>query len=146
MSQPFLVSLNYLGRFSILARVTNTNVTPFTCHPCKWLALCGFPFMKAQSLVDHPLARATQQLSHTSPWRMPKTSWAWAWGDPGVTPETCGTVGERAQIILVMWGRGVGNASHPQRLGVIRVSPWAMRTLWHEDFRMLKNTSIRGVS
>ena len=42
-------------------------------------------------------------------------------GDPGVTPGTCGAGGERAQVILV-WVRapGVGNASHPQRLGGMR--------------------------
>ena len=45
-------------------------------------------------------------------------------GGPGVTPGTCGAVGERAQVILV-WVRapGVGNASHPQRLGGTRVRP-----------------------
>ncbi len=45
-------------------------------------------------------------------------------GDPGVTPGTCGAVGERAQVILV-WVRapGVGNASHPRRLGGMRVRP-----------------------
>jgi hypothetical protein len=45
-------------------------------------------------------------------------------GDPGVTPETCGAVGERVQVILV-WVRapGVGNVSHPQRLGVTRIRP-----------------------
>jgi len=45
-------------------------------------------------------------------------------GDPGVTPGTCGAVGERAQVILV-WARapGVGNASHPRRLGGMRVRP-----------------------
>jgi hypothetical protein len=45
-------------------------------------------------------------------------------GDPGVTPGTCGTGGEKAQVILV-WVRalGVGNASHPQRLGVMKEWP-----------------------
>ena len=40
-------------------------------------------------------------------------------GNPGVTPGTCGAIGERAQVILV-WVRapGIGNASHPRRLGV----------------------------
>ena len=35
-------------------------------------------------------------------------------GDPGVTLETCGAIGEGAQVILV-WMRalGHGNASHP---------------------------------
>jgi hypothetical protein len=44
--------------------------------------------------------------------------------DPGVTPETCGAGGEKAQVILV-WVRapGVGNASHPRRLVVMRVRP-----------------------
>jgi hypothetical protein len=45
-------------------------------------------------------------------------------GDPGVTPGTCGAGDEKAQVILV-WVRtpGVGNASHPRRLGVMRVRP-----------------------
>jgi hypothetical protein len=43
-------------------------------------------------------------------------------GDPGVTPGNCGTDGEKAQMILV-WVRapGVGNASHPRGLGVMKV-------------------------
>ena len=33
-------------------------------------------------------------------------------GDPGVTPQTCGTIAEKAQVILVWVGApGVGNAS-----------------------------------
>jgi hypothetical protein len=45
-------------------------------------------------------------------------------GDPGVTPGTCGAGSEKAQMILV-WVRppGVGNASHPRSLGVMRVKP-----------------------
>jgi hypothetical protein len=68
-------------------------------------------------------------------------------GDPGMTPGTCGAGGEKAQVILV-WVRapGVGNASHPRRLGVMREKPWAMRSSWREDSRMLKNTSFGGVS
>jgi hypothetical protein len=44
--------------------------------------------------------------------------------DPAVTPGTCGAGGEKDQVILV-WVRapGVGNASHPQRLGVMREKP-----------------------
>ena len=44
-------------------------------------------------------------------------------GDPGVTPETGGTIGEMAQVILV-WMRApsVGNTSYPFRLGVPPVS------------------------
>jgi hypothetical protein len=45
-------------------------------------------------------------------------------GDPGVTPGTCGAGGEKAQVILVrVRFPGVGNASHPRRLGVMRVRP-----------------------
>ena len=45
-------------------------------------------------------------------------------GNPGVPPETCGAVGERAQVILVwMRVRDVGNASYSWRLGVTRVRP-----------------------
>ena len=43
-------------------------------------------------------------------------------GDLGVTPGTCGVVGERAQVILVLvTAPGVGNAPHPLRLRVMRV-------------------------
>ena len=81
----------------------------------------------------------------TSPQGVPKIPWHK--GDPIVTPETCGAVGERAQVILV-WVRasGVGNASHAQRLGIMKVRPQAMRSLWLADSRILKNTLIRGVS
>ena len=67
--------------------------------------------------------------------------------DPGLTPGSCGAVGERAQMILV-WVRatGVGNASHLWRPRVQRVRPLAMRSLWHVDSRMIKKTSIGGVS
>ena len=68
-------------------------------------------------------------------------------GDPGVTPGTCGADGENAQVFLV-WVRasGVGNASHPRRLGVMRVRPWAMHSSWRAISRMLKITSNGGVS
>jgi hypothetical protein len=56
-----------------------------------------------------------------------------------VTPGTCGTGGEKVQMILV-WVRapGVGNASHPQGLRDMRVRI-------REDSEMLKNTSFGGV-
>ena len=68
-------------------------------------------------------------------------------GDPGVAPETCTAIGERAQVILV-WVRApdVRNASHPRRVRGMEVRPSAMRSLWRGDFRMNKNTSISGVS
>ena len=68
-------------------------------------------------------------------------------GDPGITPRTCGALGERAQVILV-WVRalGVGNASHPRILRGTRIKPLAMCSLWHVDSRMLKITSIGGAS
>jgi hypothetical protein len=42
-------------------------------------------------------------------------------GASGVTPETCGSIGERAQVILV-WVKAphVKNVFHPHRLGVTR--------------------------
>ena len=61
-------------------------------------------------------------MSRTSPKECPKHHGHK--GDPGVTPGTCGAGGEKAQVILV-WVRapGVGNASHPRGLGVMRVRP-----------------------
>ena len=41
-------------------------------------------------------------------------------GDPVVTPGTCGAVCEKTLSNLSV-GEGVGNASHPWRLGVTRV-------------------------
>ena len=66
--------------------------------------------------VPHP------SLSRTSPKGCPKHQGHK--GEPGVTPGPCGAGGEKAQVILV-WVRapGVGNASHPRRLGVMRVRP-----------------------
>ena len=63
-----------------------------------------------------------------------------------MTPETCGAIGERAQVILV-WIKalGHGDASHPHELGVTRDRPRALDGLWHSGSRMLKNTSIGGV-
>ena len=68
-------------------------------------------------------------------------------GDPGVTPKTCGAIDERAQVILV-WVRAPRrrNASHPQELGVTRIRPRALNDSWRPDSKMLKNTSIEGVS
>ena len=68
-------------------------------------------------------------------------------GDLGVTPVTCGANGERAQVMLV-WMRapGIRNACHPWRLGVTKVRPWAMSSLWCSNFRILKNSPIGGVS
>jgi hypothetical protein len=67
-------------------------------------------------------------------------------GDLGVTPETYVTIGERAQMILVWVGApNVGNAFQPQRIRVSRIRPWAMRSSWREDYKMLNNTSIGGV-
>ena len=67
--------------------------------------------------------------------------------DLGVTPGTCGAIGERVQKILV-WVKalGHGNASHPYELGVTRVRPIALDNSWHPYCRMCKNTSMGGVS
>ena len=68
-------------------------------------------------------------------------------GDPIVTSRTCGAIGERAQVIR-MWLRAlvVENTSHPRKLGVTSVRPWALSSLWRPNSRMLKNSPIRGVS
>ena len=60
-------------------------------------------------------------------------------GDPRVTPETCGDIGERGQVIL-MWVRtpGVENTSHPRRLKVTRIWPWVMNSLWRPNSIMLE--------
>jgi hypothetical protein len=52
---------------------------------------------------------------------------------PEGTPEICGAVGEKGQVIL-MWVRApsVGDASHRQRLRVTRVKPW----LWYAYSKM----------
>ena len=64
-----------------------------------------------------------------------------------VTPETCGVIGERTQVILV-WVRApyIGYASHPRREEVTHVGPQIMNSLWLLDSKMLKNTPIGGVN
>ena len=87
---------------------------------------------------SHPLSR-------TSPWGVLETPWTqrgprsdtwylWChWWEGPSHPN----VGE---------GPGVENTSHPWRLGVMRVRPCAMNSLWHPNSIMLNNTSIGGVS
>ena len=67
-------------------------------------------------------------------------------GDPEVTHGTCGAIGERAQVILV-WVRalGIGNASHPRRLRIMKVKPRALDGSWRCNSKISKNTSIGGV-
>ena len=64
-------------------------------------------------------------------------------GDPGVTPETSGTDGEKAQVIL-LWVQalGVGNASHLRGLGVMGVRQWTMRSSCCADFKMIKRPHL----
>jgi hypothetical protein len=66
----------------------------------------------ARVLVVNPLCRAPLQMG------CPKHHGHK--GDPGVTPRTCGADGKKAQVIQV-WVRApnVGNASHPQGLGIL---------------------------
>ena len=45
-------------------------------------------------------------------------------GDPGVTPGTCGAIGEKDQLIIVwVMAPCVQNVFHPRRLGIMRVKP-----------------------
>jgi hypothetical protein len=64
-----------------------------------------------------------------------------------ITPGICGTVGERAQAII-MWVKALGieNTSHPQSSIVKKVRPCVLLSSWREDFRMLKHTSFGGVN
>ena len=68
-------------------------------------------------------------------------------GNLGVTPGICGDVGERAQLIM-KWVKApcVRNGSHSRRLRVTKVRSWAMSSLWHPDFRILKISSIGGAN
>ena len=49
--------------------------------------------------------------------------------------------------MILVWMRalGIGNATDPRRLGVMRVRPRALDGSWHCDSRMPKNISIGGV-
>ena len=60
--------------------------------------------------------------------------------DSGVTSQTCDEILERAQMVLVqVRAPGVENTSHPRRLGVARVRPRALGSLWHPDSRILRS-------
>lgn len=82
---------------------------------------------------------------HISLWKVPETPWIQK--DPRMIPIICGTIGEKAYVILV-WLRAldIGNTSHPHKLGIMEVRPCVMNSLLRLDFRMLKNTSTRGLS
>ena len=83
--------------------------------------------MEVRSLVDHRVAKAILQQTEVVKALLyeecPKHH-GHKGGEPGVTPWTCGAIGERAQMIL-MWVRAssVGNASHPRRLGGMSGKP-----------------------
>jgi hypothetical protein len=51
-------------------------------------------------------------------------------------------------VRMAKWGEGLGRweCLPPMGLEVMRIKPWAMRSSWRKDFRMLKNTSFGGVS
>ena len=49
-------------------------------------------------------------------------------------------------ILVRVRALGHGNVSHPQELGFMRFKLRALVGLWRSDSRMLKNTSIGGVS
>ena len=146
--------------FSICLFLMPKNIEFQTLHLMKlwqWIfiilastTLCECGFSKENWMKSDRKNRLKREaldalMSRTSSWGLAKHHGHK--GYPIVTPETCGTVGERAQVILV-WVKapGVGDASHPRRLRVTKVRPWVMRSLWRADFRMLKNTSIGGVS
>jgi hypothetical protein len=75
-------------------------------------------------LEDNPVDAIIRDLECRAPLQKGSPKHQGHKGDPGVTPGTCGAGGEKTQVILV-WVRapGVGNASHPRGLGVMRVTP-----------------------
>ena len=66
--------------------------------------------------------------------------------DPGVTPGTCGAIGERAQVIVV-WVRAPGRWERlpPTETRSHEGKARALHGSWRCDSRMPKNTSIGGV-
>ena len=88
----------------------------------KWVALCRAPMHEE---CPHHHGHKGGPRSDT------RDLWCHWWEGPSDA-----SVGE---------GPSVDNASHPQRLGVTRVRPWALSSLWRLDSRMLKNSPIRGV-
>ena len=87
----------------------------------------------------------TSPMLCTSPWGVPETPWAQG-GPRSDTRDLWRHWWEGPSDPSVGEGPGVCNAPYPRRLGVTRVRPWALGSLWHPDSRMLKNTLIRGVS
>ena len=64
-----------------------------------------------------------------------------------MTSRAYGAIGKRTQLILVLVrALGVENAFHSHRLGVKRIKPRAKDSLWCFNSRMLRITSIKGVS
>ena len=68
-------------------------------------------------------------------------------GNTRVTLGFCDTVCEWAQMILMyVMALGFGNAFQLRRLRVMRMKLGLMRSFWRLDSRMIKYTTIRGVS
>ena len=86
-------------------------------------------------------------MSRTPPWGVPTTPWVQG-GPRSDARDLCRHRWESPSDSNLMWVRasGVENASHPCRLGVMRVTPWALGSLWHPDFGMFKNSPIWGMS
>ena len=103
----------------------------YYCFPSK-ITLSTMFIMSFLLLCTFSWGRPAKPWAQGSPWSDTLNLWRHRWKGPSDP-----SVGEAP---------GIGNASHPHRLVVIRVSPWAMNSLWCWDFRMLKNTSIGGVS
>ena len=65
-----------------------------------------------------------------------------------MTPETCGVMGKRAQVLLV-WVKAPSDLQsfvfHSRKHRVTGIWPQAMHSLWHTNYRMFMNTSIGGV-
>ena len=150
--QQWNLNNNY-GCFGRLPRnITLINEEEFWRLGPVDLVIAGWPCQ------GHSRARASQRLEdprssliwdlilfRTSPWGMPKIPWAqrgprsdtadlWRhWWEGPSDPN----VGEDPRF---------KNTSHPRRLRGIKVRPLAICSSWGGDSRMLKNTSIGGVS
>ena len=66
-------------------------------------------------------------------------------GDPGVTPETCGAIGERTQVIL-LWVRAPGILWVPYGVRILECSRIPQSEVWARRYGNLSGAMSRDIA
>lgn len=105
----------------------------FISKQMSWYALVRLPYLRNKHLMH--VVHLSMRIAHST---------IGTRGDPKMTTRICDGIGERAQMNQV-WVRalGVDNTFHPWRLGVTKVRPWTLGSLWHQDLKCSRTPNKR---